>query len=149
MNKVFLMGNLGKDPELKYTSGGAAVCRFPIATTEKWKDKNSGSMQEKTEWHNVVVWNAQAENCNKYLQKGRPVMIEGKIQTRSWDDKDGNKRYTTEITATTVQFLGGGRSEGGYQQNQNASQASSQQATAATQSFASPPAFDEDDDIPF
>lgn len=142
VNKVILMGNLGKEPELKYTSGGQAVCRFPIATSERWKDKSSGQMQEKTEWHNVVVWGKQGENCNQYLQKGRPVYLEGRIQTRSWDDKDGNKRYTTEVIAQSVQFLGGGRSS-----DSQSSSSSSGSSFESTQS--GPPAFDADDDIPF
>lgn len=106
VNKVILIGNLGRDPELRYTPTGSAVCTLNIATTESWND--SGNRQEKTEWHRVVVWNKQAENCAKYLAKGRTVFIEGKLQTRSWDDKDGQKRYSTEIVAQTVQFLGGG-----------------------------------------
>ncbi|MBD3422329.1 MAG: single-stranded DNA-binding protein [Chitinivibrionales bacterium] len=105
VNKAILIGNLGKDPELKYTPGGQAVTTFPIATTERWNDK-SGQRQEKTEWHNIVVWGKMAETANQYLSKGRPVYIEGRISTRSWDDRDGNKRYRTEIVAQSFQFLG-------------------------------------------
>lgn len=105
VNKVILLGRLGQDPELKYTPGGAAVCNFSVATSESFTDKQ-GQKQEKTEWHRVVVWGKLAELCNQYLAKGRQAFIEGKIQTRSWDDKDGNKRFTTEIMATTVQFIG-------------------------------------------
>jgi single-strand DNA-binding protein len=106
INKVILVGNLGQDPELKYTPGGAAVCNFSVATSETWVDK-SGQKQDKTEWHRVVVWGKMAELCKQYLAKGRQAYIEGKLQTRSWEDKDGQKRYTTEINAVTVQFLGG------------------------------------------
>ncbi len=106
VNKVILIGNLGKDPELRYTPGGQAVATFSLATGEKWRDKD-GNMQDRTEWHNIVVWGRSAENAKEYLSKGRPVYIEGRIQTRSWDDKDGNKRYTTEIVAQRLQFLGG------------------------------------------
>ncbi len=105
VNKAILIGNLGKDPELRYTPGGQAVASFSLATGEKWKDKD-GNMQDRTEWHNIVVWGRMAENAKEYLAKGRPVYIEGRIQTRSWDDKDGNKRYTTEIVAQRLQFLG-------------------------------------------
>ena len=107
VNKVILIGNLGADPELKYTPSNRAVCNLRLATTDFFKDK-SGQRQERTEWHRVTVWGDQAENCNKYLTKGRSVFIEGRLQTRSWDDKDGNKRYTTEIVADSVKFLGSG-----------------------------------------
>ena len=106
VNKVILLGRLGQDPELKYTPGGAAVCNFSMATTEAWTDKQ-GQKQEKTEWHRIVVWGKLAELCNQYLAKGRQAFVEGRLQTRSWDDKDGTKRYTTETMATTVQFIGG------------------------------------------
>lgn len=107
VNKVILLGRLGQDPELKYTPSGSAVCNFSVATSEAWTDKNSGQKNERTEWHRVVVWGKLAELCNQYLSKGRQAFVEGKLQTRSWDDKDGNKRYTTEILANTVQFIGG------------------------------------------
>jgi single-strand DNA-binding protein len=112
INKVILIGNLGKDPELRYTPGGQAVATFSLATTERWNDRN-GQRQDRTEWHNIVVWGKQAETVNQYLKKGRSVFIEGRITNRSWDDKDGNKRYKTEIVATNFQFLGGGGSQGG------------------------------------
>jgi single-strand DNA-binding protein len=105
LNKVFIIGNLGQDPELRYTPSQAAVANFSVATTESRTDKE-GKRQDITEWHRIVVWNKQAENCAKYLSKGRPVFIEGKLQTRSWEDKNGQKRYTTEIVANLVQFLG-------------------------------------------
>ena len=112
INKVFLIGNLGSDPEVRYTQGGGAVCNFSIATTEVWNSKQSGERQERTEWHRIVVWGKQAEHCGEYLKKGRSCHVEGKLQTRNWDDRDGNKRYTTEIIADRVTFLGG-RGEGG------------------------------------
>ena len=111
VNKVILIGNLGKDPELRYTPGGQAVASFSLATGEKWRDKD-GNLQDRTEWHNIVVWGRMAENAKEYLSKGRPVYIEGRIQTRSWDDKDGNKRYTTEIVTQRMQFLGGRGDQG-------------------------------------
>src|SRR5262245_696094 len=106
VNKVILIGNLGADPELRYTNTGSAVANIRIATNEQWTDKN-GERQERTEWHQIVVWGKQAENCGKYLRKGRSVYIEGRLQTRQWEDQSGNKRYTTEVVAQTVQFLGG------------------------------------------
>lgn len=145
LNKVMLIGNLGKDPEVRYTPSGAVVANFSIATTEKWKNKQNGQIEEKTEWHNIVVWGKQAENCKEYLSKGRPVYIEGKLQTRSWDDKDGNKRYTTEVLALTVQFLGGKSTEGGF--SRPASGGTSQSQTS--DNMDGPPPFDPDDDIPF
>ncbi|MFP4163715.1 MAG: single-stranded DNA-binding protein [Chitinispirillaceae bacterium] len=111
VNKVILIGNLGKDPELKYTPQGRAVTNFPLATSERWTDKN-GQKQERTEWHNIVLWGRQAEVANQYLQKGRTCYIEGRISTRSWEDRDGNKRYRTEIEASTMQFIGGGSGQG-------------------------------------
>ncbi|MBF0362636.1 MAG: single-stranded DNA-binding protein [Oligoflexia bacterium] len=105
VNRVILLGRLGQDPELKYTPGGMAVCSFTMATSESWKDKNSGQKQEKTEWHRIVAWAKTAELCSQYLTKGRQVYIEGRLQTRAWDDKNGVKRYTTEILAQSVQFV--------------------------------------------
>ncbi|MCW8893378.1 MAG: single-stranded DNA-binding protein, partial [Deltaproteobacteria bacterium] len=105
VNKVILVGNLGKDPELRYTPSGTAVATFSIATTERYKDRE-GNRQEKTEWHNIVAWRQLAEICGKYLHKGKQVYIEGKIQTRSYDDRDGNKRYITEIVVDQMQMLG-------------------------------------------
>lgn len=110
VNKVILIGNLGADPELKYTPSQRPLCNLRIATTEVYKDK-SGQRQEKTEWHRVTVWGDQAENCNKYLSKGRSVYIEGRLQTRSYD-KDGQKHYATDVVADRVVFLGGGGGEG-------------------------------------
>lgn len=107
MNKVILIGNLGGDPEKRFTPSGQPVATFNIATTERWKDKANGQPQERTEWHRIVVWGQQAENCSQYLAKGRSVYVEGRLQTRQWEDKDGHKRYTTEIIAQRVLFLGG------------------------------------------
>ncbi|MDH4468182.1 MAG: single-stranded DNA-binding protein [Bacteriovoracaceae bacterium] len=121
VNKVILVGRLGQDPELKNTPGGAAVCQFSLATSENWMDKQ-GQKQEKTEWHRIVVWGKLAETCNQYLAKGRQAYVEGKLQTRSWDDKEGQKKYTTEIVANTVQFLGS--KDGGAASNSASSGAS-------------------------
>lgn len=114
INKAILIGNLGKDPELRYTPGGQPVASFTLATTERWTDRN-GQRQDRTEWHNVVAWGKLAELVNQYLKKGRSAYIEGRITTRSWDDRDGNKKYRTEIVANQIQFLGngGGGSAGG------------------------------------
>lgn len=109
INKVILIGNLGKDPELRYTPGGQAVATFSLATTERWNDKN-GQRQDRTEWHNIVVWGKLAELVNQYLKKGRSAYVEGRITTRSWDDRDGVKKYRTEIVANQVQFLGNSNS---------------------------------------
>lgn len=128
VNKVILVGRLGQNPEVRYTPSGAAVANFSVATNESWTDK-SGQKQERTEWHRVVVWGKLAELCNQYLAKGRQVYLEGRMQTRQWQDKDGQTKYTTEVQAQTVQFLGGqagagvgadagaGRSRGGDSQD--------------------------------
>lgn len=120
VNKVILVGNVGKDPELKFTPSGQAVCNFSLATSETFKDK-AGDKQTKTEWHNIVIWGKIAEIANQYLKKGSQVYLEGKITTRSWDDKDGNKKYTTEIVVSSFQFLSGtkGKDEGEQQQGQS------------------------------
>ena len=114
LNKVMLIGNLGRDPEIRYTQSGTAVVNFTIATSEQWNDRNSGERQERTEWHRIVVFGKQAEVCEKYLSKGSSIYIEGRLQTRSWE-KDGQTHYTTEIVATNFQFLGGrgGGDQGG------------------------------------
>ena len=106
VNKVILIGRLGKDPELKYTASGTPFCRFSMATDNVWNDKTSGERQEKTEWHSIVVWDRLAEICNQYLTKGQLVYIEGSLQTREWDDQEGNKRRTTEIRARDMVMLG-------------------------------------------
>ncbi len=115
VNKVILIGNLGRDPEIRYTKSGQAVSSFSLATTEKWKNKN-GDREEKTEWHRIVAWGKLGEICGEYLTKGKQVYIEGRLQTRDWEDKDGNKRTTTEIVASNMVMLsqagGSGTSEG-------------------------------------
>jgi single-strand DNA-binding protein len=131
VNKVLLIGNLGQDPELRYTSTGTPVCTLNIATTEVRNE--GGNRQEKTEWHRVIVWSKQAENCAKYLSKGRTVFIEGRLQTRSWDDQQsGQKRYSTEIVAQNVQFIGGA--------NAGAGRATYDNASNQLSSFTPPPA---------
>ena len=116
VNKVILIGNLGSDPELRYTGSGTAVCNFSLATTESYKDRD-GNQVENTEWHRIVAWARLAEICGEYLKKGRQVYIEGQLQTRQWEDKDGNTRYTTEIKAREMQMLGsrdGGEGGGNF-----------------------------------
>jgi single-strand DNA-binding protein len=140
INKAILIGRLGSDPEVRYTPSGVAVANFSIATSEEWKDKDSGEKKERTEWHRIVAWSKLGEICGEYLAKGRQVYVEGRIQTRSWEDRDGNKRYTTEIVATDVQFLGG-RDAG------TGAQAASGASTSDFQG--SPVQAPEDDDIPF
>ena len=107
VNKVILMGNLGRDPEVRYSPDGAAVCNVSIATTSSWKDKNSGERREETEWHRVVFYNRLAEIAGEYLKKGRPVYVEGRIKTRKWQNKEGVDQYTTEVVADNMQLLGG------------------------------------------
>lgn len=122
VNKVILVGNLGADPEVRYTPSGQPVANFRIATSESWQDKQ-GQKQERTEWHRIVAWGKLAELCGEYLAKGRQVYVEGKLQTRQWDDRDGNKKFSTEIQAQQITFLGGrdgaprGEGGGGYQRD--------------------------------
>ncbi len=106
VNKVLLIGRLGRDPEVRYTPDGTAIANFSIATSEEWKDKKTGEKQERTEWHRIVAFRRLGEICGEYLSKGRQVYVEGRLQTRDWQDKDGNKRYTTEIVALQMQMLG-------------------------------------------
>jgi len=106
VNKAIVLGNLGRDPEVRYTSGGQAVANFSVATSESWTDKATGNKNERTEWHRIVVWGKVAELCGQYLAKGRKVYVEGRLQTRDWTDKEGKKNYTTEIVANQVVFLG-------------------------------------------
>jgi single-strand DNA-binding protein len=118
INKVILAGNLGKDPEVRHLEGGAVVANFPLATTEIYKDKN-GNKVEQTEWHNIVLWRAQAEYAEKYLKKGCTILVEGKLKTRTWEDKDKNKRYTTEVYGDSITILiGSKKDEVTYGQNQ-------------------------------
>jgi len=113
INKAILIGRLGRDPEIRYTQSGTAVANFTLATNETWSDKESGERKERTEWHRIVVFGKMGETCGKYLSKGRQVYVEGRIQTREWEDRDGNKRYTTEIVASDVRFLGSRGDTGG------------------------------------
>ena len=145
VNKVIIVGNLGSDPEMRYLQNGDAVCNIKIATSESWKDKQTGDKKEATEWHRVVFFSQLAEIAGKYLKKGSSVYVEGKITTRKWQDKDGADRYTTEITGNEMKMLGGGRQDGdsGERTQQRSEPARQAQATKV-QSFA-----DMDDDIPF
>lgn len=111
VNKVILIGNLGKDPEVKYLEGGIAIAKFPIATSETYKDRNTGEKKTTTEWHNIVLWRGLAEVAEKYLNKGKLVYIEGKLRTRSWEDQDGNKKYMTEVVGDNMTMLGGRRDD--------------------------------------
>ena len=152
INKVILIGNLGQNPEVKHSASGQAICNLSIATNESWTDKN-GQKQEKTEWHRVVVFGKLAEICGQYLQKGRQAYIQPKLQTRSWQDKDNQTRYTTEIVAQSVQFLGGnaGASRSSNQEYGNSGYGASQGSNSnygAGASFQSEPTFTEED-VPF
>ncbi len=148
VNKVILVGNLGNDPDVRYTQDGRAIANISIATTESWKDKTSGEKVEKTEWHRVVFFNRLGEIVAEYLKKGSQIYVEGRLQTRKWQDKEGNDRYTTEVVANEMQMLGG-RSGGGApsydapvsDESSSAPQTSSNSAAPASDSF--------DDDIPF
>jgi len=161
VNKVILVGNLGKDPELRYTPSGTAVATFSLATTERYKDRD-GNPQKKTEWHNIVAWRQLAEICGKYLHKGKQIYVEGKIQNRSYDDRDGNKRYISEVVINEMQMLGsrddnqqggGGQSQNynqggqtqGYNQSQPAAGSGHQQSGGGFEE----PVFNPDDEIPF
>lgn len=159
VNKVILIGNLGKDPEVRHLEGGVAVARFPMATSESFKDK-SGQKQERTEWHNIVVWRGLAEVAEKYLKKGNSVYIEGRLRTNNYQDKDGIQRYSTEIVADNMTMLGGrsdnGSSGGGnFQESSSSSSTSSSggnyagSGASATSGGASAFQNDEPDDLPF
>jgi single-strand DNA-binding protein len=147
VNKVILVGNLGRDAELRYTPGGAAVATLNLATTEVWNDKE-GQRQEKTEWHRVILWGKQAETLNQYLQKGKQIYVEGRLQTRQWDDKDGNKRYTTEIRGDRVVLLGGGGGGAGGGGRQMA-RAGAGAGAGMDDPMGEPVSELTDDDIPF
>ena len=145
VNKVILVGNLGKDPEIRYMPNGNAVANLTLATTESWKDKQTGDQQEKTEWHRIVMFRRLAEIAGEYLKKGSQVYIEGKLQTRKWQDNSGNDRYTTEIVANEMQMLGGrGGGSAGFQADSAPAPAAKAPAAAAA---GGPGEFD--DDIPF
>jgi len=140
INKVILIGHLGQDPELRHTGSGTAVCNLSLATDESYT-KDGGERVERTEWHRIVAWGRLAETCDQYLEKGRQVYVEGSLQTREWQDNDGNTRQTTEIKARTVQFLSGSGSGG----QRRRSQRRSNQAPRSGE----PDRFDSDDDLPF
>lgn len=158
VNKVILVGNLGRDPEVRYSPDGAAICNVSIATTSQWKDKNSGERREETEWHRVVFYNRLAEIAGEYLRKGRSVYVEGRLKTRKWQDKDtGQDRYATEIVADQMQMLGGregdasmgGGDYGSAPQRSSAPQRPAQPRPAAPQASQAANLADMDDDIPF
>ena len=149
VNKVILVGNLGKDPELRYTPSGTAVVTFSLATTERYKDRD-GNKQTKTEWHNIVAWRQLAEICGKYLHKGKQIYIEGKIQNRSYDDRDGNKRYISEVVVNEMQMLGSrdDNQQGGGQNQQQKHHNQSGQQTGGGGGF-SDQTYHDDSEIPF
>ena len=148
VNKVILVGRLGRDPELKYTASGTPFCRFSMATDDSWNDKGTGERQERTEWHNIVAWDRLAEICNQYLTKGKLIYIEGSLQTREWDDQEGNKKKMTEIRARDMVMLSGGSGEnaggGGGQRR-----AAPAEAPAVSSSSGGGTSTITDDDIPF
>ncbi|VAX05378.1 Single-stranded DNA-binding protein [hydrothermal vent metagenome] len=147
INKVILIGNLGKDPEVKYAANGNAIANITLATSESWKDKNTGEQVDKTEWHRVVFFRRLAEIAGEYLKKGSKVYIEGKLQTRKWQDQNGQDRYTTEVVANEMQMLdsrGGGSTS--FDQSQSQSAPAPQRSAPQSQPA---PAGDFDDDIPF
>ena len=147
INKVMLIGNLGNDPDIRYTASGAAVANISLATAESWRDKESGEQQERTEWHRIVFFGRLAEIVGEYLRKGSQIYVEGRLQTRKWQDKEGNDRYTTEIVANEMQMLGS-RSGGGASYDSAPAQNTPEPAPAKANSPASP-SDDFDDDIPF
>ena len=158
VNKVIIVGNLGNDPELRYSNNGAAIANISVATSDSWKDKTTGERQERTEWHRVTLFNRLGEVAGQYLKKGSKVYIEGKLQTRKWQDPQGNDRYSTDIIADQMQMLDGkgeqgGQSGGGYQQPSGVQQQSPQSQGGQQPSQAAPqapaPKTDFDDDIPF
>jgi single-strand DNA-binding protein len=142
INKVLLIGHVGRDPEVKYTPGGVAIANFSVATTDAYKDK-TGNLQERTEWHRIVTFGRTAEVMGEYLKKGQQVFVEGRLQTRSWDDDKGQKRYITEIVALSVQFLGK-KSEGA-----GGSSASSADIPPPSEDYAAPAGAPSEEDLPF
>lgn len=153
VNKVILVGNLGADPEMRHTGSGTAICSFNLATSESWTDKQSGEKQERTEWHRVKIFGRLAEIAGEYLKKGAQIYVEGRLQTRKWQDKDGHDRYTTEIVANEMQMLGsrGGAGVPSDNFNQDQAPASENGAPAAKKAGGKNTAVagDFDDDIPF
>lgn len=151
VNKVILIGNLGKDPETRYAPSGDAICNFSIATTESWKDKNTGEKKEQTEWHRISMFGKLAEIASQYLKKGSSVYIEGSLRTRKWTDKDGQDRYTTEIKADSMKMLGGRPDGNGSQDDQGYTPPPPRNQQGSQPSGGRPkPSFDDlGDDIPF
>lgn len=150
VNKVILIGNLGKDPETRYAPSGDAICNFSIATTESWKDKNTGEKKEQTEWHRISMFGKLAEIASQYLKKGSSVYIEGSLRTRKWTDKDGQERYTTEIKADSMKMLGGRPDGNGSQDDQGYTPPPRNQQGAQPSGGRPKPSFDDlGDDIPF
>ena len=149
VNKVILVGNLGKDPEVRYSPSGGAVANITLATSESWKDKTSGEKQEKTEWHRVVFFGRLAEIAGEYLKKGAQVYIEGRLQTRKWQDKEGKDRYTTEIVANEMQMLGSREGRGSPAEMETESAGAAPARSAAGGAAPKKTADDFDDDIPF
>lgn len=151
VNKVILVGNLGRDPEVRYSPNGQAVANVTIATSESWKDKNTGDKQERTEWHRVVFFGKLAEIAGEYLKKGAQIYVEGRLQTRKWQDKDGADRYTTEIVASEMQMLGSREGRGAPAGDFNQDTAPESAAPRGGQKATAPAAVakDLDDDIPF
>ena len=143
VNKVILVGNLGKDPEVRHLESGVMVANFPLATTESYRDRNTGERRQVTEWHNVVLWRGLAEISEKYLKKGNQVYIEGKLRTRSWQDQEGNTRYTTEVIADNMTMLGGRPVEGATQ----VSTIATEETAPASQNITA--VSDDSDDLPF
>ncbi len=151
VNKVILVGNLGQDPETRYTASGAAVTNLRIATTESWKNRETGEREDKTEWHTVVLFGRLAEIASEYLKKGRQVYLEGRLQTRKWQDKSGADRYSTEVVANEMQMLGGrgGENEGGFAPRQQAAPAQRPSGSGSGGGAYDGPDVDPNDDIPF
>jgi len=149
INKVILVGNLGADPETRYMPSGGAVTNLRIATSDSWRDKNTGEQQERTEWHRVVLFNRLAEVAAEYLRKGSQVYLEGRLQTRKWQGQDGQDRYTTEIVANEMQMLGRGGSGGGYQSSDQSGGANAPREETTSSAAMDGPSDDFDDDIPF
>lgn len=153
VNKVILVGNLGKDPEVRHLEGGTAVANFTLATSESYTDRNTGQRVTQTEWHNVVLWRKTAEIAEKYLRKGRQVYIEGKLRTRSWTDRDGHTRYTTEVVGDTLQLLGNRPESSTNTPTPGASttvaRSNAEQASVVSKDPAMPAASPADDDLPF
>jgi single-strand DNA-binding protein len=149
VNKVILVGHLGKDPDVRYAPSGQAIANVTIATSEQWKDKNTGEKQERTEWHRVVFFGKLGEIAGEYLKKGSQVYVEGRLQTRKWQDKDGNDKYTTEIVANDMQMLGSRGGAGGSSASDDYNQESSYSAPSSSASGGSGGGGDFDDDIPF